>query len=79
MSEIYPQPDCNEIIEQVLLHDRSDPHRTDFLLSEVILGGQDGLVNVLGVILGLAAASNDVRIVIAGAYGLKTPTESNMG
>jgi len=35
-------------------------------LSDTILGGQDGLVNVLGVILGVAAASNDPRIVIAG-------------
>ena len=35
-------------------------------LSDMILGGQDGLVNVLGVILGVAAASNDLRIVIAG-------------
>lgn len=35
-------------------------------LSEVILGGQDGLVNVLGVILGVAAASQDTRIVLAG-------------
>lgn len=32
---------------------------------DVILGGQDGLVNVLGVILGVAAASGDSRIVIA--------------
>lgn len=35
-------------------------------LSDIILGGQDGLVNVAGVILGLAAATTDVRIIIAG-------------
>jgi VIT1/CCC1 family predicted Fe2+/Mn2+ transporter len=35
-------------------------------LSEIILGGQDGLVNVAGVILGLAAATNETRIIIAG-------------
>ena len=34
-------------------------------MSDVILGGQDGLVNVLGVILGVAAASQSIRIVIA--------------
>lgn len=34
-------------------------------LSDIILGGQDGLVNVLGVILGVAAASGDRRIVLA--------------
>ena len=36
------------------------------ILSDMILGGQDGLVNVLGVILGVAAASNDIKIVVAG-------------
>lgn len=35
-------------------------------LKDMILGGQDGLVNVLGVILGLAAATNDTRIILAG-------------
>ena len=31
---------------------------------DIILGGQDGLVNVLGVILAIAAATNEARIVI---------------
>ncbi len=35
-------------------------------LSEVILGGQDGLGNVLGVILGVAAASHSTPIILAG-------------
>jgi len=34
------------------------------LLRDFILGGQDGLVNVLGIILGVAVATGDVRIVI---------------
>jgi len=34
------------------------------LFKEFILGGQDGLVNVLGIILGIAIATQDVRIVI---------------
>ncbi len=33
-------------------------------LRDIILGGQDGLVNVLGNLLGVAAATNDVKIVI---------------
>jgi len=33
-------------------------------LKDIILGGQDGLVNVLGVILGVAAATYETRIVI---------------
>lgn len=43
---------------------RLDTHRHASKLSEVILGGQDGLVNVLGVILGVAAATRDARIVL---------------
>ena len=36
-------------------------------LKDIILGGQDGAVNVLGVILGVAAATQDARfIIIAG-------------
>ena len=34
------------------------------LLEDVILGGQDGLVNVLGIVLGVATATNDPRIVV---------------
>lgn len=39
-------------------------HKNSFNLPEIILGGQDGLVNVLGVILGVAAATFDNKIVI---------------
>jgi VIT1/CCC1 family predicted Fe2+/Mn2+ transporter len=46
-------------------HRRADPHRRGSRLSEVILGGQDGLVNVLGVLLGVAAASGSERLVLA--------------
>jgi VIT1/CCC1 family predicted Fe2+/Mn2+ transporter len=41
-------------------------NKTGERLSEIILGGQDGLVNTLGVILGVAAASQDFRIIMAG-------------
>jgi predicted membrane protein (TIGR00267 family) len=46
-------------------HTSVDPHHSASKLSDVILGGQDGLVNVLGVILGVAAATSDARIVLA--------------
>lgn len=42
----------------------SEDHVTSFNLPEIILGGQDGLVNVLGVILGVAAATVSAKIVI---------------
>ncbi|HUC95759.1 MAG TPA: VIT1/CCC1 transporter family protein [Candidatus Saccharimonadia bacterium] len=47
-----------------------EPHKKGNKLSDVILGGQDGLVSVLGLLLGLSAATNSARIVIAG--GLAT-------
>lgn len=37
---------------------------TGYNLRDIILGGQDGLVNVLGVILAVATAVSDVKIVI---------------
>lgn len=48
-------------------------------LSQVILGGQDGLVNTLGVILGVAAASSDVKIVIAGGLAACFAEAVSMG
>ncbi len=47
-----------------------EPHKKANKLSDVILGGQDGLVSILGLILGLSAATRSTRIVIAG--GLAT-------
>ena len=68
-----------KLIEQVRLHDHTDPHRADSRLSEVILGGQDGLVNVLGVILGVAAATQDTRIVLAAGLAATFAESVSMG
>lgn len=56
-----------------------DPHRRASNLSDIILGGQDGLVNVLGVILGLAAATSDPRIVVAGGMAATFAESVSMG
>jgi vacuolar iron transporter family protein len=40
------------------------PHPKPTALSDFILGSQDGIVNVLGIILGLSAATRDVRIIL---------------
>src|SRR2546430_14614036 len=40
-------------------------------LRDIILGGQDGLVNVLGLVLGVAAATAQLRIILAA--GLAAP------
>ena len=79
MAKTNPQQDNSALIEQVRLHDRHDPHHGSFHLSDVILGGQDGLVNVLGVILGVAAATSDTRIVIAAGLAATFAESISMG
>jgi predicted membrane protein (TIGR00267 family) len=60
-------------------HGFHDPHRQASALSNVILGGQDGLVNVLGVILGVAAATQDSRIVLAAGMAATIAESVAMG
>jgi predicted membrane protein (TIGR00267 family) len=60
-------------------HTRLDPHHRHSALSDVILGGQDGLVNVLGVILGVAAASGDTRIILAAGMAATFAESVSMG
>jgi VIT1/CCC1 family predicted Fe2+/Mn2+ transporter len=45
-----------------------EPHSRPSLLSDFILGSQDGLVNVLGILLGLVVASTPVRIIFIAAF-----------
>ncbi len=56
-----------------------EPHKGVFTLADVILGGQDGLVNVLGVLLGVAAASGDQRLVIAAGLAATFAESISMG
>ncbi len=79
MTTIHKQQNTSALVEQVWLHDHQDPHHGEFRLADVILGGQDGLVNVLGVILGVAAATQDVRIVIAAGLAATFAESISMG
>jgi VIT1/CCC1 family predicted Fe2+/Mn2+ transporter len=45
----------------------AEAHPKPGILSDFILGSQDGIVNVLGIILGLAAARVDTRIILVAA------------
>jgi VIT1/CCC1 family predicted Fe2+/Mn2+ transporter len=60
-------------------HIHRDPHRRATALSDIILGGQDGLVNVLGVILGVAAATSDPRIVVVAGLAATFAESVSMG
>ncbi len=50
------------VLKDVL--DRRKKHFRGKRIRDVILGGQDGLVNVLGVVLGIASATNNAFIVL---------------
>lgn len=55
-------------------------HRTsNALLRQVILGGQDGVVNILGLALGTASATNDSRIVIVAGLATAFAEAFSMG
>lgn len=68
-----------EYDEQVIYHTHTDPHPRASSLSDIILGGQDGLVNVLGVILGVAAATSDPRIVLVAGLAATFAESVSMG
>src|SRR3989338_1712313 len=49
------------------------------LLKDAILGGQDGLVNVLGIVLGVATATNDFHIVLVSGLASTFAESISMG
>ena len=69
----------DQIINEVLHHIQTDPHKRASGLSDFILGAQDGLVNVLGVVLGIAAATNDARIVLVAGLATTFAESISMG
>lgn len=60
-------------------HLPGDKHRRSKGLAEVILGGQDGLVNVLGIVLGVAAATSDPRVVMVAGLAATFAESVSMG
>ena len=68
--------------EKILMshpEDVRDQHRQASALSDIILGGQDGLVNVLGVILGVAAATSDPHIILVAGLAATFAESVSMG
>ena len=61
------------------LIDHSEKHSRPTLISNFILGSQDGLVNVLGIILGVSAATSDVRIIFVAALAALGAESISMG
>ena len=58
---------------------RHEAHKRGSWLRDIILGGQDGLVNVLGIVLGGTAAGADPRILMATALAATFAESISMG
>lgn len=60
-------------------HKKSEDHKLENPLRDVILGGQDGLVNALGIILGFSAVSSDTRVLIITVIAASIAESLSMG
>lgn len=49
------------------------------LMRQIVLGGQDGLVNVLGIVLGVASGTGDSRIVMIAGLAAAVAESLSMG
>lgn len=56
-----------------------EQHSRPTLLSDFILGSQDGLVNVLGILLGLTAANTSIRVFFIAAFAALGTESISMG
>ena len=57
----------------------TEQHARSSFLSNFILGSQDGLVNVLGILLGLTAATSDLRLIFVAAFAALGAESISMG
>src|SRR5438270_4954572 len=56
-----------------------EPHRQTNWLRDVIHGGQDGLVNILGIILGVIAAGGSNTVLLAVGFAAAITESISMG
>ena len=56
-----------------------DPHSSPSFLSDFILGTQDGLVNVLGILLGVTTATSDLKIILVATLAALGAESISMG
>src|SRR6202795_5415604 len=56
-----------------------EAHRQSNWLRDVILGGQDGLVNILGIILGVIAGGGSDTVLLAAGFAAAITESISMG
>jgi vacuolar iron transporter family protein len=61
------------------LHKREEPHTRVNSLRDVILGGQDGLVNILGIALGVVAANGSRGVLLTAGLAAAFTESISMG
>jgi VIT1/CCC1 family predicted Fe2+/Mn2+ transporter len=70
-----------ETVGRVAVHRsrRREEHRQKNWLRDVILGGQDGLVNILGIILGVIAGGGSRTVLLAAGFAAAITESISMG
>lgn len=58
---------------------RIEHHRQVNSLRDVILGGQDGLVNILGIVLGVVAANGSTTVLLSAGFAAAITESISMG
>ncbi len=56
-----------------------EPHARTGLMADFVLGWQDGMVNVLGIVLGVTAASQNIRLLLVGGLAAAFAEAISMG
>jgi VIT1/CCC1 family predicted Fe2+/Mn2+ transporter len=62
----------------VVVRHRKSHHRTNSL-RDVILGGQDGLVNILGIVLGVIAGGGSTTVLLTAGFAAAITESISMG
>jgi VIT1/CCC1 family predicted Fe2+/Mn2+ transporter len=68
-----------ELKNKAVPNSTREQHSRPTLLSDFILGSQDGLVNVLGIVLGLTAAGTNIRVFLVAALAALGAESISMG
>lgn len=77
MPYLYNFSWVNRVLDYTVM--KKDIHQYNSWMRELILGGQDGLVNVLGIILGISAANGSHPVIVAAALAAAFAEAVSMG
>jgi len=69
----------SEALRHHKLHLETEKKYGGPFLKDAILGGQDGIVNVLGIVLGVATATNELRLILVSGLAATFAESISMG